>query len=219
MSNKPYHHGNLRAALIEAATEMISEAGVGELTVRSLAKRVGVSPAAYAYHFPDKDTLLLAIATEGFRRMNQAFRPALEIADPYQRFYKLGQCYIDFALENPGHYKVMFSDHSGLGHDAACDEEFVEVSTEAFRALHSSVALLLGEVTGEARRGRNALDTALVIWSQIHGGVSLWREGMFAPAIAEEAYRRTEEEFRDLMRIAAEDTAAYLTGRRVHSQV
>ena len=57
----------------------------------------------------------------------------------------------------------------------------------------------------------------MVIWSQIHGGVSLWRDGMFAPEIAEENRRRSEAEFRDLMRQAAEDTVAYLTGRQVRS--
>jgi AcrR family transcriptional regulator len=185
------------------------------VTVRSLAKRLDVSPAAYAYHFPDKATLLLAIATEGFRRLNAAFEPALRINDPYQRFYKLGQCYLDFALGNPAHYKVMFSDHSGLGHDAAYDDEFIEVSTEAFQALHKTVERLLSS----AQSDRNSLDVSMVIWSQIHGAVSLWQEGMFAPAVAEGESGRTEEQFRDLMRKAAEDTASYLTGKRIRAEV
>ena len=215
MSKKPYHHGNLREALISTATEMISETGVAALTVRALSKRLGVSPAAYAYHFPDKATLLLAIATEGFRRMNDAFRPALDVDDPYQRLYKLGQRYIDFALENPGHYKVMFADHSGLGHDAACDEEFVEVSTKAFLALHDTVGRLLST----AGIDRNPVDTAMVIWSQIHGAVSLYREGMFAPAIAPEDSARSELQFRALMRQTAVDMATYLTGTRVEPEL
>ena len=215
MSKASYHHGDLRNALISTATEMISESGVASVTVRSLAERVGVSPAAYTYHFPDKATLLLAIVTEGFRRLNAAFEPALRFQDPYQRFYKLGQCYLDFALGNPAHYKVMFSDHSGLGHDAACDEEFLEVSTEAFQALHETVERLLSS----ARSDRNSLDVSMVIWSQIHGAVSLRQEGMFAPAVAEGDTDRTEEQFRNLMRKAAEDTASYLTGKRVKPEV
>lgn len=215
MSKASYHHGDLRNALISNATEMIAESGVASVTVRSLAKRVGVSPAAYAYHFPDKATLLLAIATEGFRRLNQAFEPAFTFEDPYQRFYKLGQCYIDFALGNPAHYKVMFADHSGLGHDAACDEEFIEVSTQAFRSLHDTVKRLLSTAGSE----RNSLDVSMVVWSQIHGAVSLWQEGMFAPAVAEGENRRSEQQFRDLMRQAGEDTATHLTGKRVAPEV
>jgi AcrR family transcriptional regulator len=76
--------------------------------MRALARRDGVATTAYAYHFPDKATLLVAIATEGFRKLNEAFGAAVEITDRYQRFYKLGQCYLDFALNNPGHYQVMF---------------------------------------------------------------------------------------------------------------
>lgn len=213
MSKASYHHGDLRNALISTATEMIAESGVASVTVRSIAKRVGVSPAAYAYHFPDKATLLLAIATEGFRRLNEAFAPALQFENPYQRFYKLGQCYMDFALENPAHYKVMFSDHTGLGHDAACDEDFITVSTEAFETLHKTVEGLLMSAGSD----RNPLDASMLVWSQIHGAVSLWQEGMFAPAVAKGDSGRTEEQLRTLMRKAAEDTASQLTGRRVQA--
>lgn len=215
MSKTSYHHGDLRNALISAAIEMIAEFGVTSVTVRALAKRVGVSPAAYAHHFPDKATLLLAIATEGFDRMNAAFAPALRCDDPYQRFYELGQRYLDFALGNPAHYKVMFSEHSGLGHDAVCDEEFIEVSTKAFQALYYTVEQLVLTTHSE----RNSLDVSMLVWSQIHGAVSLWQEGMFAPAVAEGESGRTEEQFRNLMRKAAEDMATNLTGKRVPAEV
>lgn len=215
MSKDPYHHGDLRNALILTATEMITESGVASISVRSIAKRVGVSAAAYAYHFPDKATLLLAIATEGFRRLNEALRPALRFKDPHQRFYKLGQCYLDFALKNPAHYKVMFSDHAGLGHDAAFDEDFIEVSTAAFETLRRTVEDLLVSVGSD----RNSIDASMVVWSQLHGAVSLWHEGMFAPAIAKGESRRSEKQLRDLMREAAEDMASQLTGTRVEAEV
>jgi multidrug efflux pump subunit AcrB/outer membrane protein TolC/AcrR family transcriptional regulator len=212
-----YHHGNLRAALIEEATNLIGEVGVGGLSVRALAVRVGVSSAAYAYHFPDKAALLLAIATEGFRRMNDAFAPALQVADPYQRYYTLGQCYLDFALANPGHYEVMFAEHAALGQDASCDREFAETAGAAFGALHETVELLIA--AGD--RPRPAFDVAMMIWSQIHGAVTLWVEGMFG-AVGKDVPTVTtdyteEAGFRRTMTRTAEDIAEMITGRRVPS--
>lgn len=191
---------------------MISEGDLESVTVRRLAGRLGVSPAAYAYHFPDKATLLLAIATEGFRRMNEAFRPALEIDDPFQRFYALGQRYLDFALANPGHYRVMFGSHAGLGHDHQCDQEFVVTATAAFEALYSTVEKLLREAANPDER--NPLEVSMMIWSQIHGGVSLWKGRMFDPVDKAES-TWDEQAFRGLMDRTAVDIAELITGRRV----
>jgi AcrR family transcriptional regulator len=222
MSKHAYHHGDLRNALITTAIDMILESGVEALSMRALARRVGVSAAAYAYHFPDKAALLVAIATEGFRKLNETMQPALELEDRYQRFYKLGHCYLDFALANPGHYEVMFSgarwhthEHPEPRHESI-DAEFYAVSNRAFEALHSTVRLLLGK--GEP--DRSTLNTTMIVWSQYHGAVMLWQQGMFAPPVAnEEQPQREEAEFRALMQQTAEDMAAYLTGSHVPARV
>jgi AcrR family transcriptional regulator len=228
MSKRAYHHGDLRNALITTAIEMILESGVEALSMRALARRVGVSAAAYAYHFPDKAALLVAIATEGFRKLNEAFGAAVKINDRYQRFYKLAQCYLDFALNNPGHYQVMFSGTHWQHHQTQStakpdqiDEEFFRVSSHAFETLHATVRSLMGR----SKADRSTVNSAMVVWSQYHGAVMLWQQGMFAPPIADEpvahdaAPQRDEAEFRALMRRTAEDFAAHLSGSRVPADV
>ncbi|MFP4565979.1 MAG: TetR/AcrR family transcriptional regulator [Spirochaetaceae bacterium] len=199
-----YHHGNLKQALIEAATGMILESGIGSVTMRALARRVGVSPAAYAYHFPDKSSLLMAIATEGFRKLNAYFEPARSTGDPRERLRVLGERYIDFALTYPGHYRVMFGDHSTLDHSEP-DEEFLSESGAAFRLLLHAME----EVVPAGPETARALDGALTVWSQIHGAVLLWNTGMFPPPL-EETAERSEDDFRRITLAGLRTTLAGL---------
>ena len=97
-----YHHGDLRAALIQAAQEILSEQGIDALSLRTLAKATGVTQAAPYSHFRDKDDLLAIIAENGFQKL------ALRMADDAtgakttrQRIEKLMESYIRFALDNP----------------------------------------------------------------------------------------------------------------------
>jgi AcrR family transcriptional regulator len=169
---------------------MILESGIASVTMRALARRVGVSPAAYAYHFPDKGSLLLAIATEGFRKLNLYFAPAQDETDPRLRLNILGERYVDFALTYPGHYRVMFGDHTALEHTEP-DEDFLEESGRAFSTLVDA----MGRVMESVDSPRSSLDAALMVWSQIHGAVLLWNTGMFPPPLAGSA-ERSEEDFR-----------------------
>ena len=148
MDRRRYHHGDLRNALLSEAIETIMESGTAALSLRELARRVGVSPAAYAYHFPDKATLLVALGTEGFRRLNHAFEPILAYPDPAVRLVALGRKYIDFAVENPAHYRVMFFDHPTPEAGNENEETFREVAGEAFEALRSTVADLIRQGGG-----------------------------------------------------------------------
>jgi AcrR family transcriptional regulator len=169
---------------------MILESGVASVTMRALARRVGVSPAAYAYHFPDKGSLLVAIATEGFRKLNSYFEPATREADPRERLNVLGERYMDFALAYPGHYRVMFGHHTAQ-EGTEPNEEFFAESGGAFGTLVDTMERVMGTASG----ARTSLDAALVVWSQIHGAVLLWNTGMFPPPIAG-AETRSEEDFR-----------------------
>lgn len=183
---------------------MILESGIASVTMRALARRVGVSPAAYAYHFPDKGSLLMAIATEGFRKLNGYFEPARGVDDPRERLHLLGERYIDFALTYPGHYRVMFGDHSALDHSEP-DEEFLSESGAAFQTLLHAME----EVMHASSNTGCALDGALMVWSQIHGAVLLWNTGMFPPAL-EETAERSEQDFRRITVEALGNTVSAL---------
>ena len=100
----PYHHGDLRHALIEAAVVAIAESGPAGVSLRDLARRVGVSHAAPAHHFGDKTGLLTAVAAEGYRR----FEARLSAAYGSGSFLDVGVEYVRFAIEERPFFEVMF---------------------------------------------------------------------------------------------------------------
>jgi AcrR family transcriptional regulator len=110
MTDRPYHHGDLRHALLAAAEAELAERGMEAFSLRSVAKRAGVSHAAPAHHFGDVQGLLTALATEGFRRFLAAMvdREA-GIADPRERAVGAGMGYLDFALARPTLFRLIFS--------------------------------------------------------------------------------------------------------------
>ena len=126
---RPYHHGNLRRALLDEAIAVIGEAGSGAVGLRDLARRVGVSHAAPAHHFGDKRGLLTAVAAEGYRLFASALR------DEYERthsFRELGVAYVRFAVEHRPYFEVMFRPELYRIEDP----ELTEARKEATRRFH-----------------------------------------------------------------------------------
>jgi AcrR family transcriptional regulator len=118
---KPYHHGDLRRVLIDAALHLTEEGGPEAVSVREAARRAGVSPGAPFRHFPSREALMTAVAVEAQRR----FRIELEAAlapvpadDPLARFRALGLGYLRWAMRNPRHFEVI-SDGRLFDHDGS----------------------------------------------------------------------------------------------------
>ncbi|MFE1315931.1 TetR/AcrR family transcriptional regulator [Streptomyces sp. NPDC058755] len=110
-TSRPYHHGDLRAALLKSAERTLREKGVGALSLRELARDIGVSHAAPGRHFKDKQALLDALALDGYERLNQALgaaaeQPGLTLE---QRMTALARAYLGFAVENPELLELMFA--------------------------------------------------------------------------------------------------------------
>ncbi|QRN96016.1 TetR/AcrR family transcriptional regulator [Archangium violaceum] len=104
---RPYHHGDLKHALLEASIELLREEGVDALTVAEVGRRVGVSSAAPYKHFADRQALLRAIAAEGDRRLGEAIVAAAgKTTDPREAFRLSGIAYICWAAENPALYRI-----------------------------------------------------------------------------------------------------------------
>lgn len=103
-----YHHGNLRTILLDRAADVIAEQGIETLSLRALARDIGVSHAAPARHFRDKADLLRALATEGSQRLTTYVFAAADAAgaDPLKRYEALGRAYVQFSLEFPAYYKT-----------------------------------------------------------------------------------------------------------------
>lgn len=104
---RPYHHGDLRRALILAAERILEREGPQALSLRAVAREAGVSPAAPYHHFKDKSDLLMAIAGAGFEALGESIKAAVE-ADQAQKMTTIGCAYVKFARENPALYRVMY---------------------------------------------------------------------------------------------------------------
>lgn len=107
---KPYHHGDLRRVLVDAAFELVTEGGAEAVSVREAARRAGVSPGAPFRHFPSRDALLAAVAEEAQRRFRAEISAALagvSEENPLARFRALGRAYLRWALRNPAHFEVI----------------------------------------------------------------------------------------------------------------
>lgn len=165
-----YHHGNLRAALLEAALELVDEVGAAALSLREVARRAGVSHAAPAHHFGDKAGLLTALAVEGFARFTAAQRQAAERGgdNPLTRFSWLGWAYVTWAAENRAYFEVMFHPELLRRDDPALQE----AGHTAHAVLLDAIRGTLGDPSEEA-----LLMLSTVAWAQAHGIARLWLDG------------------------------------------
>ena len=176
MTRAAYHHGNLRQALIDEALKLLAGGEDHRLSLRELARRLGVTYAAPYHHFPDKESLLSALASEGFRKMademdRQLARKKAPL-DPVERLSALGLGYVHFAIAHPTHYRLMF--RVDLKED---DPAGVDQAREGcFRRLLEAVALVRGCSLEDEETWRYAL----ICWSGVHGLASLWNEGAMA---------------------------------------
>jgi AcrR family transcriptional regulator len=171
----PYHHGDLRRALLQSAIELLAEGGPAGLTMRGAAQRAGVSPAAPYRHFTDKRAMLAAVAEEGFLSLERACVAAVagRDVDAVEAFWRRGVAYVTFAIENPAHYRVMFGPEIP---DKSAYEGLYLAAIAAFEALRSALracvsAGLFAEDQIELR--------AMRAWSLVHGLASLFIDGQF----------------------------------------
>jgi AcrR family transcriptional regulator len=107
---KPYHHGHLRQALLDAALELLTEQGLGGLTLRGVARRAGVSPAAPYHHFADKAALFEALLIETLEALAQAVREAIEstAGSPLEQLAAAGVAYVQFAVQHPAAFQILY---------------------------------------------------------------------------------------------------------------
>jgi AcrR family transcriptional regulator len=162
--SKPYHHGHLREALLQAAIRLIAEVGPDGFTLREVARRAGVSHNAPYRHFPEQKDLLAAVAAQGFRELNQAMLDAVKHhRDSVGRLKRAGLAYVEFALARPEHFTVMFDVPPASKQDDSCDADAAE---QAFGTLLGFVEQCQDE--GRLPAG-DAHQFAFLAWSMVHG--------------------------------------------------
>src|SRR5476651_57964 len=106
---RPYHHGDLSRALVDAARRILEAEGAAALSLRAVAREAGVSPAAPYHHFKDKTELLEAVAHGGWDALSDAIVEARRsAANPAEGLTNIGVAYVNFARDNPALYRLMF---------------------------------------------------------------------------------------------------------------
>ena len=178
---RPYHHGDLPRALLDAAIQAIAEVGPAAVSLRDLARRTGVSHAAPAHHFGDKAGLLTAVAADGFRRL------AATLGDTYQAtgsFLEVGVAYVGFAVTHRAYFEVMFRPELYHGDDP-----------ELVRARDAARALLYPPAAEAATSpdGDDNVRAGVAAWSLVHGLATLWLNHNSPPQLGDDPEQITRD--------------------------
>jgi AcrR family transcriptional regulator len=162
-TSKSYHHGDLRAALIQAGLKALESQGLAELSLRQLAREVGVSPTAVYRHFPDKQALLDVLAQVGLEQLAQWQQAATQAQDSANSFAATGRAYVRWALANPALFRLAFGQRR-----SARDTLFGE--NAAARMLREHAFSQTGSDAGVQR-------LMIQAWAIVHGLAMLMLDG------------------------------------------
>lgn len=169
-TQKTYHHGNLRAELLDTAVDQLRDTGAEELSLRALARSIGVSQTAPYRHFSDKSELLAAMATRGYRELFASLCAARENAgdSPTDQLLAVAYAYVDYAAGNPQLFKLMFGP---AVQPAARYPELREASRETLSLVQD--ILQRGVDQGLYLQHENMTYLANAGWSGIYGLATL----------------------------------------------
>jgi AcrR family transcriptional regulator len=162
---RSYHHGDLRTALVDAGLKALESAPIEELSLRALAREVGVSPTAVYRHFPDKQALMGALAAEGIEQLGQYQQAAAAGAGGNSdAFGATGRAYVRWALANPALFRLVFGQGRDVGPSIFGDNLAARLLQD--RALHA--------VGGDAAGAQRLMVQA---WAVVHGLAMLMLDG------------------------------------------
>ena len=204
LARKPlnaYHHGDLRDAVIRAALQEAEQGGPEAISIKALAKRLGVSQPAPYRHFADREALLAAVAAEAFRQFNAELREAIGRPSKRPKLSRFARSVLGFGLRRNGVFRLMFA--SRVIASAADDSELHTAARESFALL---VEALEAPAVGLLRERQ-----ALKLWASLHGVVMLAEQGLFT---GEAAGTTREELVEDIVNEAKLALAAAIEAAR-----
>jgi AcrR family transcriptional regulator len=181
MTAEKYHHGDLKNALIKAGIEILAADGETGLSLRKVAGRAGVSHSAPYAHFADKQALIAAISTEGYRRLYDKLMAVTQTypGDPLRQLVETAWVYARFAMDDTAHFKITFS---GIIEKEKDYPEFVEMSKRSFSVVEAIVKTC--QEAGVLEAGPTDA-VAVSVWSMVHGFVSLLLENQISHTVTE----------------------------------
>lgn len=177
MSHTPrYHHGDLRATLLQEAAVLLKEQGIEGLSLRRLAERAGVSRTAPYHHFKDKSALLCALATQAFEQMDQLLSQVqVDDRNTEQLLRNTVRAYLRFATANPELYELMFG--RILWKNGQASEELKTIAYASFRNYAEQVGSLVN--TSDLSTDADPLRLAQASWATLHGLSRLIIDGIY----------------------------------------
>ncbi|MGI5122061.1 TetR/AcrR family transcriptional regulator [Marinactinospora thermotolerans] len=186
---RPYHHGNLRAALLDAAERVLRERGVDQLSLRELAKETGVSHAAPRRHFPDRQALLDALAEAGFAQLDTALRSALANAgdDFPARARAAATAYTRFATENAALLELMYTSKHRPG-----ATRIVKAAEAPFGLLNALI--VQGQERGELQAG-DPERIGIVLFATLQGIASIINGNIVKPELRDGLVEAAVDQF------------------------
>jgi len=170
-----YHHGDLREALVQAALREAEQGGPEAISIKALAKELGVSQPAPYRHFADREALLQAVTVEAFRLFNAILREAIDKPSQRSKLSCFAQAALDFGLRRNGIYRLMFASRT-----MACAEEDSELHLAAHEALDLLIESLEVPAVGLLRERQ-----ALQVWAALHGVITLAEQGLLTGKVAQ----------------------------------
>lgn len=185
----------MRQQIIEAARELFVREGIEKTSLRAIAKEIEYSPATIYLYFKDKDEILYAVHEEAFRMFLEEFKKVSVIENPMERLRELGRQYIRFAINNPEYYDLMFIVRAPMETDKAQEKQYI--GKESYDFLYHTV---LDCIEKGYIREQNAHKVAFMVWSYVHGSVSLYirsRMEIYPEEIVEDLLTEAFELFSD----------------------
>lgn len=183
-TDRPYHHGNLRFAILDAVEDQLATCGPESVSLRAAAKVAGVTSPAVFSHFPDKRAVITAIAVRAYEGMIERVEQAHTLApnDPVAQFEAVGQAYIDFAIDEPAAFRVMFRPELLDAEDAALADVRQRMATfliigDARMRTAQGVCETSDPEMDAAPVKEDLPASALLAWGAVHGLAMLAVEG------------------------------------------
>ena len=175
MTERPYHHGNLRAALIAAAETVVQQQGHEAVSLRALAESLGVSRGAPYRHFADREALLAEVALGGFRILNNALdRLNTRKAPTIDEIYAAAREFLAFVRDKPQIFRVMYE--AGLITADGTHPELAEAQRLSYQGLDTLLAKALPDLSKQTRKLRQT-----TLWSTLYGFAKIRQLGIVHP--------------------------------------
>jgi AcrR family transcriptional regulator len=198
-STGTYHHGNLRPALVRAAMELLEERGETALSLRAAARRAGVSPAAPYRHYADREALVSAVASVGYRELAERLAAAHPSPSTPEQLASVAIAYVQFALERPALFRIMFGE--------PCDHDNDD-RVAATAAVSSYVRSIAQRTFPQA----DAEAMATAIWALVHGLAFLHLDGKLDATAPAAVGERVTAAIQALLTATSTDTRATARG-------